>query len=386
MFLKAQVDEVRVNKYFQHFEHLSSSRGLCASLQNILKPWDEQGIVYFNQITLECWIVAQPKVLLQMPLNRTAKWLVTGDGMQLQVVHKAEDLRAHVDRVRKQSKTTVIRRLKDPLLGNKNATFLLQSRVLVTSAVPLRAFIHDSGSLSLVHSKRLRPRVQEWTHVQFEELLGSTAWEKVKQRRNSAIAKVLLVSERKFSKAYSRLQTNFTCAHCFQQLAVDMVVTEQLNVHVVDIHSVSLHLQKGKEERFQAGLRRFEEDSIRLLFGSHKLEAEVMANALRAELNLVKYADLRKGEYTPIIDISLQVFFKWLDPGLLSYVIELHNEVQRMGRFTPLYPPLKEVQSERTRAEWKLYLGHLGFTPTRIKFHMLLNDLEPFFMRRRAVK
>lgn len=379
MFVRAQRAQVRVNKFYRHLEHLSSSLGLCASLQARLRPWDQQGQRYFNDLSLECWIVSHSKTLSRLSLNQSAQWLVAGEATQLQLFKSGEDLRKYVDQLKKPIKGVVVRRVKDKLLSNRNSTFLLRSRLLITSLVPLRAYIHETGSLGFMGEKRMKPRSQEWTHGELEELIGSTAWSKVKLGVTSAVAKVLLACEQTFARSYARMQANFTCATCFQQLAVDSVITEDFSVRVIDIQSIPV--QKTSTDKFDASLRLFETDSARLLFAAHRLDVESVSAALRSELNGVKYSDLRKGDYTAIIDIRLEKFFKWLNPSMLLYMTELHNEMRHLGRFSPIYPPLRGEQTEDGRLQWKLYLNYLGFNGARIKFHMLLIDLGDFFLK-----
>ena len=212
-----------------------------------------------KNFTFPCWVLPRDKEILQVEMSkRKMEWIVKpsgkGEGHGIFVVSTFKELSSqNTDGFVVQSF------LRDPYLvhGRK---FDFRTYVLVTSMVPLRAYIYREGLVRFASSKYDRNATKGGKEQQFltntsvgkkYTQLSNLTWtfqklkqyftkcgidsEKVFESVNEAIVRTLLAAEYRFLRDFHLYLGGYDCHNCFQLLGVDVILDSKLNPLVIEV-------------------------------------------------------------------------------------------------------------------------------------------------------
>ncbi|KAH9246688.1 hypothetical protein BASA81_015737 [Batrachochytrium salamandrivorans] len=202
-------------------------------------------------VSFPCWVLPNPQISLDTIVNHNNntldKWIskphVSGAGFGITVVEGRDKLRE----VLRSGKSVVIQPFLDNPLLVKKRKVDLRVYVLVTSAFPVRAYVHSRGLVrfasqayedSTVSTSKGQSKSQFLTNTSVNKKISKMTaaeltwsfqrlWEEVGPKRakemrlkmDRSIALVLLSVEQKFA----RLAGNGTLAHRYHMLGVDVI-------------------------------------------------------------------------------------------------------------------------------------------------------------------
>lgn len=142
-----------------------------------------------------------------------------------------------------QESAVVQQYIENPLLLH-GAPFSLRVYVLVTSVVPLRAYIHSEGTVQQHydhqrHFQKVAGRMWTLAHLKrqlsetYDKDVGSVAFKNL----HSAIVQTLLVAETSLRKGHDTPTSTLCdrCPSCFQLLGFDVIFNASLHPTVVDV-------------------------------------------------------------------------------------------------------------------------------------------------------
>ena len=185
-------------------------------------------------------------------------WIVKpsakGEGHGIFVVDTFEDLSS-----RPTDGFVVQPLLRDPYLIN-GKKFDFRTYVLVTSILPLRAYIYKEGLVRFASSKYDHNATRGGKETQFltntsvgkkYTQLSNLTWTFKKLKEyfptlgvdvdgvfesiNDAIVRVLLAAEYRFLRNFQLFLGGYDCHNCFQLLGVDVILDSQLHPTVIEV-------------------------------------------------------------------------------------------------------------------------------------------------------
>ncbi len=230
--------------------------GFCYTIRESLS-----GFKGDRDFTFPCWVLPADEDILRKEMNSSnSLWIVKpsgmGEGHGIFVVKDMEEI------VRRQSffDTYVVQPfLADPyLVGGRKFDF--RTYVLVTSVVPLRAYIYKEGLVRFASSKYDHNATKGGSERQYltntsvgkkYTHLGNLTWtfqklkdyfssvgvdsESVFNGINQAIVNVLLASEYRFLRNFFVNLRGYNCHSCFQLLGVDVILDSSLHAYVIEV-------------------------------------------------------------------------------------------------------------------------------------------------------
>lgn len=249
----------RIQKYNQIYgirDILWRKDGFCYTMREALGAYKGD-----TSFTFPCWVLPKDSASLEKEMNRTlSSWIVKpsgqGEGHGIFVVnHFSEILSRHLT----LDNFVVQPLLRDPYLveGKK---FDFRTYVLVTSVLPLRAYIYKEGLVRFASSK-FNPNATKggterqyltntsvgkkyahlsnltWTFRKLKEYFtsGGIDAEKVFEKLNEAIVRTLLAAEYRFQRSYFLNLGGYDCHSCFQLLGVDVILDSDLHPYVIEV-------------------------------------------------------------------------------------------------------------------------------------------------------
>ena len=243
----------RVNQIYQMRNVLWRKDTFCHSLQEVLESFASPDPPF----TFPCWILPQDLHALRPLMDGQAEFVVKpcdrGEGFGIFVTSKLEDL----------TNESLAMYVVQPLLVDP---FLVEGRkvdlrtyVLVTSVLPLRAYLFKEGLVRFASeryhgSNRTRSEKSFLTNTSIGKKytdLSNLTWTFVKLRVwldaqgysaravfrsvEEAIAKTLLAAEGQFAQEFAAGLDGYDCSACYQLLGVDVILDSQLSPHVLEV-------------------------------------------------------------------------------------------------------------------------------------------------------
>ena len=234
--------------------------GFCYTMREALS-----GFKGAKNFTFPCWVLPKDEELLRREMNRTdSLWIVKpsgqGEGHGIFIANRMNDITKH----QHFFDTLVVQPfLTDPYLveGRK---FDFRTYVLVTSIIPLRAYIYKEGLVRFASSKYDHNASKGGSERQYltntsigkkYTHLGNLTWtfQKLKdyfssvgvdgklvfEGINEAIVKVLLAAEYRFQRNFMVNLRGYDCHSCFQLLGVDVILDSSLHAYVIEVRSIN---------------------------------------------------------------------------------------------------------------------------------------------------
>lgn len=216
-----------------------------------------------KNFTFPCWVLPKDKDALEKEMNKTKSlWIVKpsgqGEGHGIFVVNYiSEILKRHI---------FLYNFVVQPLLNNpylvEGKKFDFRTYVLVTSMIPLRAYIYKDGLVRFASSRYNHSAAKGGSERQYltntsvgkkYTHLGNLTWtfqklkdyfiakgvdsEMVFERINEAIVRVLLSAEYRFQRNFAMNLKGYDCQSCFHLLGVDVILDTSLHPVVIEVNS-----------------------------------------------------------------------------------------------------------------------------------------------------
>jgi len=220
-----------------------------------------------KNFTFPCWVLPKDKALLQREMNRSKSlWIVKPSGMgEGHGIFIVKSMREIINRQNFFDTYVVQPFLNNPYLieGRK---FDFRTYVLVTSMIPLRAYIYKEGLVRFASSqydhnatkggserqyltntsvgkKYMHLANLTWTFQRLRDYFSSVGVnsEEVFEGINEAIVKVLLAAEFRFQRDFSFTLRGYDCHSCFQLLGVDVILDSSLHAYVIEVSTRNRH-------------------------------------------------------------------------------------------------------------------------------------------------
>ena len=249
----------RIQKYNQIHgirDILWRKDGFCYTMREALASFKGD-----KSFTFPCWVLPKDRVSLEREMNKSvSSWIVKpngqGEGHGIFVVNSFKEiLNRHV---------TIDNFVVQPLLTDpylvEGRKFDFRTYVLVTSMLPLRAYIYKEGLVRFAASKYDRKAAKGGSEKQYltntsvgkkYAHLSNLTWtfQKLKEhftRRgvdgeevfdgiNEAIVRTLLAAEYRFQKNSFLNLGGYDCHNCFQLLGVDVILDSTLHPYVIEV-------------------------------------------------------------------------------------------------------------------------------------------------------
>lgn len=290
----------RVNRLLGLRDVLWSKNNFCDTITNSLGASQLVG-----EFTFPCWVLPRDRERLEEVArrkgNRGSSWIVKplsqGGGKGIFVVDG-------FDGIVNSAKLSKGKHVVQPYLGNpfliNDRKWDLRTYVLVTSTVPVRAYVYSRGLVRfasetysssaskggkktqfLTNTSVNRKAGHNMTSLTwsfreledyFENNLGSGSYKTLFKNIQRSVAVMLLSSESSFSNRFKRVpKEGFKCESCYHLLGVDLIVDSNLHPRVIEINgepSMKLSGLKGKPNHYDTTKRFMNADLVRLVFNA----------------------------------------------------------------------------------------------------------------------
>lgn len=249
----------RVQKYNQIFgirDILWRKDGFCYTMREALFAYKGD-----KSFVFPCWVLPRDRSSLEKEMNKTlSSWIVKpsgqGEGHGIFVVNYFDEIR--------RRHLVIDNFVVQPLLANpylvEGKKFDFRTYVLVTSVLPLRAYIYKEGLVRFASSK-YNPNATKggserqyltntsvgkkyvhlsnltWTFQKLKDYFTGEGIdsEDVFDRINDAIVRTLLAAEYRLQRKYFLSLDGYDCHSCFQLLGVDVILDSSLHPYVIEV-------------------------------------------------------------------------------------------------------------------------------------------------------
>lgn len=249
----------RTQKYNQIYslrDVLWRKDGFCYTMREALSGYKGD-----KRFTFPCWVLPKDQKSLEKEMNKElSSWIVKpsgqGEGHGIFVVNYFNEI---IDKHSVIDNFVVQPLLRNPYLvdGKK---FDFRTYVLVTSILPLRAYIYKEGLVRFASSK-YSPNATKggserqyltntsvgkkythlsnltWTFQRLKEYFEGNGVnsEAVFEEINDAIVQTLLSSEYRFQRNFFLNLGGYDCHSCFHLLGVDVILDSSLHAYVIEV-------------------------------------------------------------------------------------------------------------------------------------------------------
>ncbi|KAH9258243.1 hypothetical protein BASA81_003292 [Batrachochytrium salamandrivorans] len=354
---------------------LWSKDSFCETVSN-----SARGLPVFTRYIFDCWIFPReyPQALAYAQKNPGLQYIVKplsmGGGMGISVVDGEKGL--HKERRR----THIVQSyLKNPMLINQKK-WDLRTYVLVTSVVPLRAYVYSRGLVRFASSvydptaKGGGKKTQfltntsinkhyvrkgnvtdiTWDFERLKQHLDSLApgtHAKLLGRMQAAISVVLLSAERSWRKYFDSLGGEM-CGNCYQLMGVDLIVDDELKPRVIEVNGQpSMQLTKSEDDHYTTTKRNMIRDMVGMVYNEDRVAHELAEDLSAFDRDVVTQLTTRDHEY------------------LLEYA----REKLSLGGWLPVYP---SHRNHRLHDEFFRFQKSPPTEDARWALHHILGALE----------
>lgn len=249
----------KVQKYNQIYgirDILWRKDGFCYTMREALFAYKGD-----KSFVFPCWVLPRDRSSLEKEMNKSlSSWIVKpggqGEGHGIFVVNYFDEIR--------RRHLVIDNFVVQPLLTNpylvEGKKFDFRTYVLVTSVLPLRAYIYREGLVRFASSK-YNPNATKggserqyltntsigkkyvhlsnltWTFQKLKDYFTGKGIdsEDVFDRINDAIVRTLLAAEYRFQRKYFLSLDGYDCHSCFQLLGVDVILDSSLYPYVIEV-------------------------------------------------------------------------------------------------------------------------------------------------------
>ncbi|GBG26316.1 Tubulin polyglutamylase TTLL6 [Hondaea fermentalgiana] len=367
----------KVHRY-QRINRVLGLRAVLWSKDSFCKTISQgtQGEAMFADYTFHCWLFpsewSSAKEYAQQHPDASfiVKPLTMGGGKGITVVDGEKEL----------SKIRLKTHIVQNYLGNphliQNRKWDIRTYVLVTSTVPMRAYVFERGIVRFAssaydpHARKGGKRSQYLTNTSvnkkyvnqnvteitwaFEDLRNYLTksgqdYEALFKRAQTAISIVMLSAEQEWRRYYSS-HSESTCPNCFQIMGVDLIVDDKMNPRVIEVNGQpSMKLSSDKSDHYSITKMRMMSDMVAMLFGTESSIADDLLVALK-DIDREMLSELTKVEW--------------------EYLLDYYKERRSLGGWQKVYP------NRENHDIHSAFLVQQKRNPTRLALHDILMHLE----------
>ncbi|XP_065828836.1 cadherin-like and PC-esterase domain-containing protein 1 isoform X2 [Oscarella lobularis] len=293
-----------------------------------------------------CWIL--PSQLSQFLsaiefMESDSQWIIKstsqGRGAGIRLLTKTEIFQEKISFL---SRRAIGQRYFGDQLQVQGLPISVRAYVLVTSVLPLRVYLYREGIVMFrggpkYHFKKMAGRL--WYFDQLRNHLktkyGASAALKAFDSIGNAVVKMLLATQpllaKEFEKMSGEQRPTYRCLHCFQLLAVDLMLNSDFDALVVEVDGQPnlSETDKDSSEASSSVKRVLVQDALRALFVRKRVAGEIAAALNNLEgikitgINCESSADFCLSS-SDIIDLLYS-----------------RRESKQLGNFDKLYPSAK---------------------------------------------
>jgi hypothetical protein len=339
-----------------------------------------RGSALFGKYIFDCWIfpreyAAAAAYAQTHPKSQfIVKPLSMGGGMGISVVDGERGLH----KVRRQ--THIVQNyLHNPMLI-KGKKWDLRTYVLVTSVLPLRAYVYNRGlvrfasqaydptakhggkktqfltntSINKHYVKKGNVTDITWAFEDLRKHLDANlpgTYNKLLSRMQAAISIVLLSAERSWRKYFDSLGGEM-CGNCYQLMGVDLIVDADLQPRVIEVNGQpSMQLTKSEEDHYTTTKKNMIRDLTALVYNEDRVAGDLTRELSSFDREIVTQLQTRDHEY----------------------LLEYHREKLALGGWLPVYPSHRH---HRLHDEFFKYQKNPPTDESRMTLHLIVGALE----------
>ncbi|KAH9258316.1 hypothetical protein BASA81_003365 [Batrachochytrium salamandrivorans] len=357
------------NKKINRINHLRTviwgKHSFCETLSKATKRYELNSPK--ERFFFPCWVLPDQYDELQQNEMGITRWISKprglGAGMGISIVDNLNDLSPRSTHVIQEYLQNPFL-LKLPHLDTLHK-WDMRTYVLVTSVVPLRAYLFQRGLVRFAmtpYSTDCKSNSQTacltntsinkkigvgaakditWPFIQLKQALGDLRYDKMIQDTKRAIGMTLLAAQPEFIS----LQKDSMCESCFQLLGVDVIFDSELNPKVIECNGEpSMQLNGGgKTSHYDTTKQVMIQHLVDLVF-QPKPASKQFANLITKRCGV----NSRLGKQDA------------------SYLLDLHREHQAQGEFSRIYPA---SSSNPTHAKsFRRFLVHMSTSQEYSKY------------------
>ena len=334
----------------------------------------------FGKYIFDCWVLpreystAAAYAQTHSKSQFIVKPLSMGGGMGISVVDGEKGLH------KVRHKVCIVQNyLHNPMLI-KGKKWDLRTYVLVTSVLPLRAYVYNRGLVRFASqlydptAKHGGKRTQfltntsvnkhyvrkgnvtdiTWAFDQLRHHLDATSpgtYNKLLARMQAAISVVLLSAERSWRKYFDGLGGEM-CGNCYQLMGVDLIVDDDLQPRVIEVNGQpSMQLTKSDQDHYTTTKKNMIRDLTAMVYNEDRVAGELAKELATLDREIITQLQTRDHEY----------------------LLEYHRERQAMGGWLSVYPSHRHY---RLHEEFFKYQKSPPTEESRSNLHHILGALE----------
>lgn len=369
-------------KRYQRVNRITGLRAVLWSKDSFCKTISSgiKGEVTFASYIFHCWVFpnewmsAKEYASAHPSTSYIVKPLTMGGGKGITVVDGLKGL----SKIR--FKTHIVQNyLPNPHLINQHK-WDVRSYVLVTSTVPMRAYVYHRGLIRFasasydpnakkggkksqfltntsINKKYAKHNVTEitWSFEDLKKHLEKDMAKNSKEspydilfkRMQTAISIVFLSAEQEWRRYYH--SKGESCHNCFQIMGVDLIVDSEMNPRVIEVNGQpNMKMSKDKNDHYSITKLSMMKDMVHMIFNDESVAQELIKSISNVD------------------DLTLKTLTHndWL------YILEYMKERKHRGNWQKVYPNAVNANMHSQ------FLEQQKHNPARLALHDILMILE----------
>jgi len=330
-----------------------------------------KGVEPFTSYVFNCWLLPDEWLSVKDYGNSRpevtfiVKPLTMGGGLGITVVDSVKQL----SKMRFQTHL-VQNYLSNPHLINQRK-WDMRTYVLVTSSVPMRAYVYNKGIVRFATAKydpnakhggkksqyltntsinkkyagdNVTSITKSFAELSIELNALGRSFDDLFEEMRMAISVVFLSAEFEWDRYFHK--HSIDCPSCYQLLGVDLIVDSEMKPKVIEVNGQpSMQLSSGKPNEYTKTKKEMISDLIGLIYTT-----DSVAESLALKLNEV--------DETALAGLSKHH---------MEYIVEYYSEKGNLGGFKPVYPNPKNAKIHSVFLEQQTKI-----TPSRLVLHDVL--------------
>eukprot|EP00516_Mucochytrium_quahogii_P005096 CAMPEP_0203758698 /NCGR_PEP_ID=MMETSP0098-20131031/11523_1 /ASSEMBLY_ACC=CAM_ASM_000208 /TAXON_ID=96639 /ORGANISM=" , Strain NY0313808BC1" /LENGTH=711 /DNA_ID=CAMNT_0050651241 /DNA_START=111 /DNA_END=2243 /DNA_ORIENTATION=- len=309
----------RVNRLLGLRAVLWSKDSFCKTISSGTK-----GIEKFTKYVFHCWIfpndynAAKDYAVKNPSTSFIVKPLSMGGGKGITVVDGEKGLRGV------RFKTQIVQNYLTNLFLINGFKWDIRTYVLVTSTVPMRAYVFQRGLVRFASSKYDQSAKKggkrtayltntsvnkkfnkdnvtgiTWSFedlkAHFDKNVAGNAYDELMKNIQKAVSIVLLSAEQEWGRYYASKSLE-ACPNCFQIMGVDLIVDANMIPRVIEVNGQpSMKLSNDKKDHYSNTKLAMIQDMISMLFSENSVADQLLAALEGVDHTLLK--KLKKPEW-----------------------------------------------------------------------------------------
>jgi hypothetical protein len=353
----------KINRIKSLREVLWSKNTFCDTLTQATESFPSADFFF------PCWVLPEQydKLVSDSTRLRITRWISKprslGAGMGITIIDSLKEIKRHSTHVVQQY-------MKNPhlLIGADEGKHKWDMRtyVLVTSVVPLRAYVYKRGLVRLatspysddckshnqtacltntsINKKMEGAKLKDitWSFKKLKDYLTDRVYNEMFTRMQRAVGMTLLGALPAFMREWEGHTEN--CEFCYQLLGVDVIFDDKLNPKVIECNGEpSMQTTGGGKTHYDITKKNMIHDLVNLVYQDSSAVKDMYRSIQQLANDCVKS------------NANGKIKLRKID---VSYLLDFFRESKVKGDFSPVYPHPVHNQ------EYRKFLVHLLSVPT----------------------